>query len=150
MAKYVVATVDEIPPGQRKMVEVAGRSIGVFNVGGEFFALRNRCPHQGGPLCVGPLGGFVSSSGPGEYTYSRQGEMLRCPWHGWEFDIRTGQSWFDPAGVRVRRYAVTVEGDEAYGDEALALSAGLEQGPFVAETYPISVEQRRVVVEIPA
>ena len=150
MAKYVVATVDEIPPGQRKMVEVAGRSIGVFNVGGEFFALRNRCPHQGGPLCLGPLGGFVSSSGPGEYTYSRQGEILRCPWHGWEFDIRTGQSWFDPAGVRVRRYAVTVEGDEAYGDEAQALSAGLEQGPFVAETYPISVEQRRVVVEIPA
>ena len=139
-----MATVDEIPAGQRKIVEVAGRSIGVFNVGGEFFALRNRCPHQGGPLCLGPLGGFVSSSGPGEYTYSRQGEILRCPWHGWEFDIRTGQSWFDPAGVRVRRYSVTVEGDEAPGS-----SAGLEQGPFVAEMYPISVEQRRVVVDIP-
>ncbi len=150
MAKYVVATVDEIPAGQRKIVEVAGRSIGVFNVGGEFFALRNRCPHQGGPLCLGPLGGLVSSSGPGEYTISRQGEILRCPWHGWEFDIRTGQSWFDPTGVRVRRYAVTVEGDEARGDEALVPSAGLEQGPFVAETYPISVEQRRVVVDIPA
>ncbi len=149
MAKYVVATVDEIPVGQRKIVEVAGRSIGVFNVGGEFFALRNRCPHQGGPLCLGPLGGLVSSSGPGEYTYSRQGEILRCPWHGWEFDIRTGQSWFDPTGMRVRRYAVTVEGDEAHGDEALVPSAGLEQGPFVAETYPISVEQRRVVVDIP-
>ena len=49
----VVGTVDEIPPGGRKIVEVAGRSIGVFNVGGEFFALRNRCPHQGGPLCEG-------------------------------------------------------------------------------------------------
>ncbi len=144
MTRYVVATVDEIPAGQRKIVEVAGRSIGVFNVGGEFFALRNRCPHQGGPLCLGPLGGFVSSSGPGAYTYSRQGEILRCPWHGWEFDIRTGQSWFDPTGVRVRRYAVTVE-----GDEALVPRAGLEQGPFVAETYPISVEQRRVVVDIP-
>ncbi|HEV8638476.1 MAG TPA: Rieske 2Fe-2S domain-containing protein, partial [Chloroflexota bacterium] len=48
--KHVVAAVDEIPPGGRKIVEVAGRSIGVFNLGGEFFALRNRCPHQGGPL----------------------------------------------------------------------------------------------------
>ncbi len=47
--KYVVASVDEIPPGGRKIVEVAGRSIGVFNVKGEYFALRNRCPHQGGP-----------------------------------------------------------------------------------------------------
>ena len=51
MARHVVATVEEIPPGQRKIVEVAGRSIGIFNVSGEFFALRNRCPHQGGPLC---------------------------------------------------------------------------------------------------
>ena len=47
------ATVDEIPPGGRKIVEVAGRTIGVFNVDGEFFALLNRCPHQGGPLCTG-------------------------------------------------------------------------------------------------
>jgi len=149
MTRYRVATVDEIPAGQRKIVEVAGRSIGVFNIGGEFFALRNRCPHQGGPLCLGPLGGFVVSSGPGEYTYSRQGEILRCPWHGWEFDIRTGQSWFDPQGVRVRRYTVTVEGDAARGVDAVVPSPGLEPGPFVAETYPISVEQQWVVVEIP-
>ena len=90
-------TVDEIPPGGRKIVEVGGRSIGVFNVGGEFFALRNRCPHQGGPLCLGITLGFLRSAGPGEFHYSRAGEILRCPWHGWEFDMRTGQSWFDPA-----------------------------------------------------
>ncbi|MCA1667024.1 MAG: Rieske 2Fe-2S domain-containing protein [Thermomicrobia bacterium] len=44
---------EELPPGARKIVELAGRSIGVFNLGGEFFALRNSCPHQGGPLCTG-------------------------------------------------------------------------------------------------
>ena len=55
--KYVVAAVDEIPPGGRKIVDVAGRSIGVFNLGGEYFALRNRCPHQGGPLCEGRVWG---------------------------------------------------------------------------------------------
>lgn len=151
MAKYVVATRDEIPPGERKVVEVAGRSIGVFNLDGEFFALRNRCPHQGGPLCSGTLAGFIFSPAPGEYQYSRQGEILRCPWHGWEFDVRTGQSWFDPARLRVRRYEVTVERDIAPagddGDDASPRS-GLEKGPYVAETYAVTVEQEYVVVDI--
>jgi nitrite reductase/ring-hydroxylating ferredoxin subunit len=142
MPKHVVATVDEIPPGARKIVEVAGRSIGVFNVDGTFYALRNRCPHQGGPLCQGTLAGFVSSTKPGEYRISRRGEFLRCPWHGWEFDVTTGQSWFDPRKVRVRRYEVTVEP----GTEELPRE--LEKGPYVAETYPVTVERRYVLVEV--
>lgn len=149
MTRYIVATEQEIPPGGRKIVEVAGRSIGVFNLDGEFFALRNRCPHQGGPLCTGILGGLISAPRPGEYQYSRAGEMLRCPWHGWEFDIRTGQSWFDPARVRVRSYAVSVEDQPAAGADPL-LQAGLERGPYVAETYEVTLEQRHVVVEVPA
>ena len=60
----VVGTIDEIPPGQRKIVDVAGRTIGVFNVGGDYFALLNRCPHQGGPLCSGrPRGRGAICSG---------------------------------------------------------------------------------------
>ncbi len=148
MARHVVAAVGEIPPGGRKIVEVAGRSIGIFNLGGEFFALRNRCPHQGGPLCLGRLSGFVHSPAPGEYEYSRQGEILRCPWHGWEFDVRTGQSWFDPARVRVRRYEVTVEPGAAADGDADAAPPRLAPGPYVAETYPVSVEQQYVVVEV--
>ena len=73
MPKWVVATVDEIPPGARKVVDVGGRSIGVFNVGGEFFAVLNRCPHQGGPLCLGNTLGFLRSDGVGEFHYSRAG-----------------------------------------------------------------------------
>lgn len=141
MSKYVVATVDEIPLGGRKIVEVAGRSVGVFNIGGEFFALRNTCPHQGGPLCSGRLTGFVSARVPGEYTYTRQGEILRCPWHGWEFDVKTGQSWFDPATTRVRSYKVSVT-------SALPADVELEKGPYVAETYPVTVEKSYVLVEI--
>ena len=157
VSRHIVATVGEIPPGGRKIVEVAGRSIGIFNVGGDFYALRNRCPHQGGPLCEGRLSGFLRSSRPGEYEYSRKGEILRCPWHGWEFDVRTGQSWFDPKRTRVRRYEVTVEaGDEASsahspGAEAVEPSrgdGGLEKGPYVAETYPVSVERQYVVVDL--
>jgi len=157
MAKHVVCAVEELPPGERKIVEIGGRSIGVFNVNGEFYALRNSCPHQGGALCEGQVSGFLMSPAPGEYTYVRRGEILRCPWHGWEFDIKTGQSWFDPQKTRVRTYPVRVEavaqaatGDlaDSAGDEAERDADGLQKGPYVAETYPVTVEQRMVVVEL--
>jgi 3-phenylpropionate/trans-cinnamate dioxygenase ferredoxin subunit len=150
VAGYVVATVAEIAPGTRKIVEVAGRSIGIFNIGGEFFALRNRCPHQGGPLCTGLLWGAVTAGVPGEYQYSRPGEILRCPWHGWEFDVRTGQSWVDPARLRVRRYVVSLARGAAQRDEHQGAGAGLVPGPYVAETFATSVERQYVVVEIPS
>jgi len=163
LARYIVGTVDELSPGKRKIVEVAGRSIGVFNIDGEFFALRNRCPHQGGPLCEGRLAGFVESSGPGDLRYSRAGEILRCPWHAWEYDIRTGQSYFNPTVVRVRHYEVSVETGSSIetGESAAAGIAVIEgpgtrtsglsairKGPYVAETYPVSLDNTYVVVEI--
>ncbi len=154
MARHVVATVDEIPPGERKIIQIAGRPVGVFNIGGEFFALRNACPHQGGPLCSGRLTGFLQARVPGDYTYTRRGEILHCPWHGWEFDVRTGQSWFDPAHMRVRTYPVYVEASKsnseiAASDPAPESSAGLQRGPYIAETYDVSIERQLVIVEIP-
>ena len=113
MAEHVVATLGEIPPGGRKIAEVEGRSIGVFNLNGRFFALLNRCPHQGGPLCLGQQSGLLQARVPGEYRYTRIGEIVRCPWHGWEFDLKTGRSWFDPARTRVRNYRVRVETRES-------------------------------------
>ncbi len=152
MARYVVGRVDEISDGGRKIVEVGGRSVGVFNIGGEFFALRNQCPHQGGPLCQGPLSGFARAQTPDEVTYIRRGEILRCPWHQWEFDVRTGQSWVDPAKVRVKSYEAKVEpGSTLLSDlnssKRLA-EAGFEKGPYVAETYEVSVEQQYVVLRL--
>ena len=108
MTRHVVCTTDDLPPGARRIVEVDGRSIGVFNVAGDYLAIRNRCPHQGGPLCEGVQVGELTSDLPGDYEYSRPGEIIRCPWHGWEFDLRTGASWFDPARRRVRSYKVEV------------------------------------------
>jgi 3-phenylpropionate/trans-cinnamate dioxygenase ferredoxin subunit len=137
MARHVVATAGEIPPGARKIVTVRGREIGVFNIGGEYFALLNRCPHQGGELCRGTLVGLVTSREPGRFDYSRPGEMLKCPWHGWEYDIRTGQSWCDPNDTRVKAYDVKLEPGET-----------LVRGPFVAETFTVSVEQEYIVVEL--
>jgi 3-phenylpropionate/trans-cinnamate dioxygenase ferredoxin subunit len=137
MARHVVATTDEIPVGGRKLVTIRGREIGIFNRGGEYFALLNRCPHQGGALCKGTLIGLVTSTEPGRFDYSRPGEMLKCPWHGWEFDIRTGQSYCDPSKVKVRAYPVTLED-----------GATLAKGPFVAETFDVSIESQFVVIEM--
>jgi 3-phenylpropionate/trans-cinnamate dioxygenase ferredoxin subunit len=74
MARYIVGTTDEIQPGGRKIVDIGGRQVGVFNVNGEYFAVLNRCPHQGGSLCSGRQSGLVQSNRPGEYTYSRSGD----------------------------------------------------------------------------
>jgi 3-phenylpropionate/trans-cinnamate dioxygenase ferredoxin subunit len=127
--RHRVATIAEIPPGSRKIVEIAGRSIGVFNVDGRFFAVKNSCPHQGGPLCLGPTIGLVTSSAPGDFPYEREGEILRCPWHGWEFDLATGRSVVDPNGIRVKSYPVELESDV-----------------LQAETYPVEIEQETVIV----
>ena len=137
MRKHVVAAVAEIPAGGRKLVTVQGRPIVIFNLAGDFFGLMNRCPHQGADLCAGEVMPLISADQPGDYQVTRAGEIIRCPWHGWEFDIRTGQSWCDPARIRTRRYPVEV-----------APGAALVRGPYVAETVPVAVEQDYVVVEI--
>src|SRR5438128_1755694 len=103
MARFVVAKVSDIPDGSRLIVDVAGRSIGVFNVDGRFYALRNRCPHNGGPLCEGgPIYSLLVAPKPGAYRVDPTRKFVTCPWHGWEYDIATGQSWFDPVHSRVR------------------------------------------------
>jgi len=136
MRKHVVAAARELPPGSRKLVDIDGRGIVIFNIGGEFFALANRCPHQGGNLCEGRLIGLVESNEPGVYRYSRRGEILRCPWHGWEFDVRTGKSWCDPARFRIKAYKARVEPGK-----------NLVEGPYRAETFVVTVEEEYLVVE---
>ena len=148
MARFVVALADEIPAGGRKIVRAAGRSIGIFNIDGKYFALRDRCPHQGGPLCSGYLWENVQSSRPGEYSYAGNGKMLRCPWHGWEYDVRTGQSWFAPTEQRVRSYEVTVEQGGSFLEDPDAPAPGLQKGPYVAETFPVSIEKNYIVISI--
>lgn len=145
MVKHVVAEVDEIAPGERKIVTVEGRSIGIYNVGGSFYAIRNACPHQSAPLCEGKISGFVTSSKPGEYIWTREGEIVRCPWHAWEFDIKTGQSWFDPKKTRVRSYETTVENRCVTGTHQ---TGGMKEGPYVAEVYAVSIEKQFVCIEV--
>lgn len=108
MAKFVVGSRAEIPPGERKIVDVANRSIGIFNVRGEFFALKNSCIHDQAPVCLGKVSGTYLPSAPGEFVPGMEAQVLRCPWHGWEFDIATGCSLFDPE-TKLTTYPVSVE-----------------------------------------
>ena len=85
----------DIPEGSRAIVDVAGKKIAVFNIGGKFFAIDNACKHRGGPLGDGEL----------------DGNNVTCPWHGWEYDVTTGANLDEPS-IKVGCYVVKVEGDD--------------------------------------
>jgi nitrite reductase/ring-hydroxylating ferredoxin subunit len=136
MARHVVARADELAVGDRRNVRVKGRDIALFHTQAGYFAILNRCPHAGAELCHGYLVGLVEPGRVGEFRVSRRGEMLRCPWHGWEFDLRSGQSWCDPTHVFVKTYAIAVQPGEE-----------IVQGPYVAETFPVEIEGEYLVVE---
>lgn len=113
MPDVAVGPLSELPPGKRKIVPYKHRSIGVFNVGGELYAVLNRCPHHNAEVCRGRLGGRMLESAPHEYRYGEEGgRILACPWHHWEFDIATGRSLLEPDRYRLRTYPVSVEQGE--------------------------------------
>ncbi len=121
--RHAVAKVSEIPVGERLIVKVPafGKEIeiGVFNVGGRFFAYRNVCPHAGAPVCEGVICGTTAPSQVGEFILARQGEIVRCPWHGWEFDLLTGRQLVDET-MKLRAYATEAENLEDYAVETEA------------------------------
>ena len=141
-AGYAVARTADIPNGERRIVSVRGHSIGVFNVDGEFYALLNRCPHAHAELCKGTLQGNVASDRPGQLRFDAGTRLLRCPWHGWEFDLKTGRSYCDPKRMRVRAYPTSVEPGGAIGSD------GRVEGRYQAETIPVSVEDDYVVIHL--
>ena len=106
--ELVVCDAAQLSPGGRIEISGAARfGVTVFNVDGELYALLNRCPHMGGPLCRGRIRPRVSSEAVGRWTFDREGEVLKCPFHNWEFDIATGQALHD-SRLRARRYPVEV------------------------------------------
>ena len=156
--RVVVARLEDFPPGERKIVKAGTRSIGVFNVDGRLFAIRNRCPHQGGPLCLGRLSPWAVATGPGKVSMEGPPRLIACPWHGWEYDLETGQSFMGPGETRVKAYDVSVAPGHALGEDvrhaeeqpiaAAARAAGREPGPYVAETFSVYVEEDYVVVDV--
>lgn len=90
-----VAKKNEIKPGEGKLIEAEGHEIALFNCEGSYYAIDNQCTHVGGPLCEGDL----------------EGDKVICPWHGAEFDVKTGNVLGPPAEESVKSYRVQVDGD---------------------------------------
>ncbi|GAA1994806.1 Rieske (2Fe-2S) protein [Nakamurella flavida] len=148
--RYVVGRVEDFPESGRLLVEVNGREIGVFQVDGEFHAVLNRCPHLGGPLCYGQIVSKVSSPAPGIVNLDRSQTLLTCPYHNWEFDIRTGQSYFDPHGLSARPFPIGVEAGTALQSDVQSGIAGMVPGPYQAEKFDVEVEEQYIVLTLKA
>ena len=89
------AKVSELKPGSAKVIEAGGKTIALCHAEGKFYALDNTCLHRGGPVGEG----FID------------GELITCPWHGWQYDVKTGQSTMNP-GAKLACYETRIEGDD--------------------------------------
>lgn len=133
----VVGRPADIPEGGSIVVTVGRREIGIFKIGGQFYGLLNRCPHLGGPLCAGQIVTDVVSPMPGDVRARPGRVFVTCPWHNWEFDVRTGQSYWNER-LHAMRFPVSVEGKATAAERA--------PGPYQAETVPVSVEDDVLVL----
>ncbi|MFA4820169.1 MAG: Rieske 2Fe-2S domain-containing protein [Candidatus Aenigmatarchaeota archaeon] len=90
-----VAKINDVKPGEGKVIDADGMEIALFNVGGTFHAIDNSCPHKGGPLGEGVM----------------DGEVVTCPWHGWRFNVVAGNSPVMPT-AHLKKFEVKIEGDD--------------------------------------
>ena len=97
-----------------KIVQVAGREVGIIRTEREVFAIANRCPHMGGGICYGTVTGVMEASTPEDLRYDENEKAMRCPWHGWEFLLSTGMAVGGITNRRLRRFTLRVAGGEVY------------------------------------
>jgi nitrite reductase (NADH) small subunit len=97
MAEYLLGTVDQFQEGKGRAFRAGGRTIAVFRSKGSFYAIANRCIHKGASMCEGEL--------------TQDGVSIRCPWHNWPFDLRSGRNALDPSET-IRTYNLKIDGDE--------------------------------------
>ena len=96
--------------GTVRMIELEGHQIGLYTLAGAVYAIANRCPHRGAPLCAGKIATPIQTEADG-IGLGQPNSILRCPWHKWEFDIATGRCLVDER-LRVRSYPVEIDGNE--------------------------------------
>ncbi|MGI3165908.1 Rieske (2Fe-2S) protein [Pseudooceanicola sp. 200-1SW] len=137
MTDHIICKAEEIAEGAARRVRIGGRDIAIFNLGNRFAAITNRCPHEGAELCHGKVAAFISAEGPGEYRTEDEKVMVRCPWHGWEFDLANGRSYCDPNRMRVKTFDVKVSPGET-----------LAEGPYQAEIFEVRTEDDYVVLTL--
>lgn len=112
--KYYVGTVDEIAECQPKIIEIEGISIGIIYTNGNYHAIRNVCPHKQGPICKGDVRGTMLPTNPQEYMYGMEEQVIVCPWHGWEFDLETGEGLFSINDRKLKKYSIEINDDKIY------------------------------------
>ena len=109
-----IGRLEDFPPRRWTMVRHGGREIGIFNTGERFYAVRNKCPHEGAPLCVQELSGTMLPSSPRRYEYGLHDRVLTCPWHGWQFDVEDGEMLFGTGARRLSTSAGRVRDGRLY------------------------------------
>jgi nitrite reductase (NADH) small subunit len=127
----VVGRAADFPEGTHRVVEVDGREVGVFNIGGRLYGIANRCAHQGGPVCAGrrATGTLVASAESGwRPRWELEGEVIACPWHGLEYHVPTGRCLAYPH-ISLRRYDVRVEGEDVVVTPASSRRPPAASGP---------------------
>lgn len=118
MGEQFVCKSSEFKDGERQIIRIGDDEIGVFKHEGEFFAYSNYCVHQGGPACEGLIIARVEERLRHDKTsmglfFSEKEMSFACPWHGYEYDMRTGQHIADRR-VRLRKYPVLQKGEDIY------------------------------------
>lgn len=113
MSEYIVASIDELEEGERIVTQLEGREICIFNIDGDYYAYTNWCAHQAGPVCEGNITGTMEACFDEEMldiqlSYEKENRILNCPWHGWEYDIISGEC-LSRKKVRLPQYPVTVK-----------------------------------------
>jgi 3-phenylpropionate/trans-cinnamate dioxygenase ferredoxin subunit len=110
--EHRVGSVDDVRRAGCRIVQVDGRRVGVISVDAGFYAVHDRCPHMGASMCAGSVGGTLVASEPHELVYGMEDRVIRCPWHGWEFDLETGRSLLEPERIGLKTYRVTNDGQD--------------------------------------
>jgi nitrite reductase (NADH) small subunit len=105
--EHDAGSAEAVPEGSHRIVRVANREIGIFNIRGEYHALPNLCPHQRGPLCSGAVSGTLTY-GNQKLVWDQEGEVVTCPWHSLEFHVPTGRCVAFPE-ITLRKFEVRVE-----------------------------------------
>jgi nitrite reductase (NADH) small subunit len=113
-AGHHVGSVDDFELGRFRVFELAGRRVGVVRTDRGFYAVRDRCPHQGALICNGWVTGTHLPSAPGTYVYSERRFVVQCPWHRWEFDLDTGESVEHVAAKRLVTYNVDIRHGQVF------------------------------------
>lgn len=142
--RFIVGPAGSLASGTSRSVVLDGRAIAIFKVGARLYALRDVCPHQGAPLSAGLVVSRLNANLPGCYEMDANHPQVRCPRHGWEYDLETGRSWYDPEHDRVRAYSAYAES----GAVLVAEGAAAVAGAYLAETVPISIEEDYIVVTL--